>query len=372
MAGAAFLFVGSLNRRLPSFPTANGRGIAVYAFDAGSGECRPLLLTEDIDNPSYLSVDPRRSCLYATSEVPGHGQGTVAAFRFDPVGGRLRYVSQQPTLGSIAAHNSLSHDGRFLLVANYGEGSVDERLDQSVAIFPIRADGGLDPACSSIAHQGRGPDSIRQERPHAHCAISSPDGRTVLVADLGIDAVLCHGLSANGSLTRDREPFRLTPGCGPRQIVCHPARPFVYVINELNSTIAALRFESGRLRLIETVSTIPETFRGENHSADLQVGPDGRFLYGSNRGHDSIVAYVIDAETGRLTRVGHYPSGGKTPRSFAIDPTGQWLLAANQNSDAVAVFRVDPVSGTLSDTGCRLGVGTPMCLKFLADSGMRP
>lgn len=255
-----FLFVGSLNRRLPYFPTANGRGIAVYAFDASSGECRPLSITEGIDNPSYLSVDPRRSCLYATSEVAGQEQGTVAAFRFDPVSGCLHYINQQPTLGSVAAHNSLSRDGRFLLVANYGEGPVHEQPDQSVAIFPIRADGGLDPASSSIAHQGRGPDSVRQERPHAHSAVSSPDGRRVVVADLGIDAVLCHRLATNGSLGSDPEPFRLPPGSGPRQIVFHPSERLAYVINELNSTITALRFEDGRLYLIEMVSTVPAAF----------------------------------------------------------------------------------------------------------------
>ena len=366
MAGETFLFVGSLNRRLPSFPTASGRGIAVYAFDPRLGECRLLSVTEGIDNPSYLSVDRRRSCLYATSEVAGHGRGTVTAFRFDPVAGCLHCINSQPTLGSIAAHNSVSHDGRFLLVANYGEGPMEEHPDQAVAIFPIRADGGLDPACGSIAHQGRGPNPARQERPHAHCAISSPDAGMVVVADLGIDAVLCHGLSTNGTLAPDPEPFRPPPGSGPRQIVFHPSRRFTYVINELNSTVSALRFENGRLRLIETVSTVPATARGENHPADLQFGADGRFLYGSNRGHDSIAAYAADAETGRLALIGHIPSGGKTPRSFAIDPSGQWLLAANQNSDAVAILRIDPANGTLSDTGRRLEVGTPMCIKFLS------
>ena len=359
-----FLFVGCLNRRLPPFPTANGKGIAVVAFDPDTGDGRVLSISGGIDNPTYLTFDARRSCLYAGSEVAKWNEGTVTAYRFDPVIGRLRYINKQPTLGSIAAHNSLSSNGRFLLVANYAEGPVDQLPGQAVAIFRIRDDGGLAPACGSVAHQGSGPNEARQERPHAHCAVSSPDGRVVVVADLGIDAVLCHRLAADGSLAPDPAPLHLPPGSGPRQIAFHPSQTFACVINELSSTISTLGFDGSGFRLIDTVPTLPASIEVENYPADLQFSRDGRFLYASNRGHDSIATYAVDAATGRLTFIGHCRCGGKTPRSLAIDPSGRWLLAANQNSDNVALFTIDADNGTLKDTGRRLEIGTPMCVKF--------
>jgi 6-phosphogluconolactonase len=365
MAGRTFLFIGCLNRRLPYFPSANGKGIAVFAFDPETGDGQPVSLTEGIDNPAYLSFDPRRSCLYANSEVSGWNEGTATAYRFDPASGRLRYINEQPTLGATAAYNSLSRDGRFLLVANYGDEPADALPGKAAAVFQVRRDGGLAPACGSIAHQGSGPNKERQERPHAHCIIPAPDGERVIVADLGIDAVLRHRLGSDGSLNPDPEPLRLPPGSGPRHIALHPSQRFAYVINELNSTICVLAFEGqDGFRMVEVVPTVPSNTGAENYPADLYVSRDGRFLYASNRGHDSIVTYSIDDVTGRLTLIGHQPCGGKTPRSFAIDVTGQWLLVANQNSDSVAVFGIDPQSGGLSDTGRRLETGTPMCVKF--------
>ena len=359
-----FLFVGCLNRRLPPFPTANGKGIAVVAFDPETGDGQVLSISGGVDNPTYLSFDPRRSCLYAGSEVARWNEGTVTAYRFDPAIGRLRYINKQPTLGSITAHNSLSGDGRFLLVANYGEGPMDQLPGQAVAIFRIRDDGGLASACGSVAHRGSGPNEARQERPHAHCAVSSPDGKLVVVADLGIDAVLCHRLAPDGSLAHDPTPLHLSPGAGPRQVVFHPSQTFAYVINELNSTISTLGFEDGGFREIDTVSTLPGSPETENYPADLQFSRDGRFLYASNRGHDSIAIYAVDGATGRLALIDHCRSGGRTPRSLAIDPSGRWLLAANQNSDSVALFEINAQDGRLTDTGRRLEVGTPMCVKF--------
>jgi len=366
MPGNHVVFIGCLTRRPPYFPSAHGNGIAVFEFDPVTGDGRPVSLTEGIDNSTYLSFDPRRSCVYANSEVFGWNEGTVTAYRFEPASGRLIYINEQPTLGGIPAHNSLSHDGRFLLVANYGAGPAGEQPDQAAAVFPVRDDGGLGAPCGSIAHQGTGPNPDRQDRPHAHCIIASPDSRLAIVADLGIDAVLCHRLTADGSLAPDPEPFRIPPGSGPRHIAFHSSQRFAAVINELNSTICALAYDGGEgaFRLIETVPTVPPGAGAENYPADLHFSRDGRFLYGSNRGHDSIVIYSVEGASGRLTLIGHRPCGGKTPRSFAIDPTGQWLLVANQNSDSAAIFRIDLQGGTLADTGRRLEVGTPMCVKF--------
>jgi 6-phosphogluconolactonase len=363
MAGRLLLFVGTLNRPAPYCPDARGKGIAVFELDPDTGDGRLLSLTEGIDNPTYVSFDPRRSCLYATSEIYGPEEGTATAYRFDPSSGGLRLVNSQPTLGGVAAHNSLSSDGRFLLVANYGDGAARRRAQHAVSVLPIRDDGGLGAPCGWIAHQGAGPNAARQDGPHAHCAVASPDSRFVIVADLGIDALPCHRLRADGSLAADPAPLRLPPGSGPRHLAFHPSGRFIYAINELSSTIAALEYDqAGRLSLIETVPAAAPGAGRENYPADLHVRPDGRFLYGSNRGHDSIVIHAIDGASGRLALVGHQPCGGRTPRSFAIDPAGRWLFAGNQESDIVALFRIDPRDGTLADSGRRLEVGTPMCV----------
>lgn len=364
MAGRQFLFIGTLNRKVPYFPSARGPGIVLLEFDPETGDGRQVAVVHDIDNPTYLSFDPRLSCLYANSEVAGI-EGTVTAYRFDPAQGSLSCINKQATQGSTPAYNSLSRDGRFLLVANYGAGPMGKSPDQAASVFPIRDDGGLGAPCGSIAHRGTGPNAERQERPHAHCVIASPDGGFAVVADLGIDALLCHRLAGDGSLVPDPKPFRLPPGSGPRHVAFHPTNRFAYVINELNSTICALRYDgAGQLGLIETVPTIPQGAGAGNYPADLHLSPDGRFLYGSNRGHDSIVIHAVDGVTGALALVGHQPGGGKTPRSFAIDPMGRWLVVANQNSHNIATFRIDRGTGLLSGNSRRLEVGTPMCVKF--------
>ncbi len=230
MAARTFLIIGTVNRPSPYFQSTRGKGIALFEFDPGTGESRPVSITEDIDNPTYLTFDARRSCVYANSELAGRNEGTVTAYRFDASAGRLLHINKQSTLGGITAHNSLSRDGRFLLVANYGDGPAEELRGQAVAVLPLRADGGLGAPCGSIAHQGAGPNKARQEGPHAHCAVASPDGRFAIVADLGIDAVLCHRLQADGSLAPDPDPFRLPPA--PARVMSRfiprsasPARP---------------------------------------------------------------------------------------------------------------------------------------------------
>jgi 6-phosphogluconolactonase len=237
--------------------------------------------------------------------------------------------------------------------------------DQSVVVFPIRDDGGLDPACASAAHRGAGPNSARQERSHAHCALEVPGTRYVLVADLGLDQVLTYRLADDGGLERVGA-YRTAPGAGPRHLALHPTRPLVFVINELGSTIGSLRLgQDGSLREIATVSALPADATMHNDCSDLQVSPDGRFLYGCNRGHDSVVILSVDAENGGLGVVGHVPCGGRTPRNCGLTPSGRHLLVANQDSDVIAVFRRDAQDGTLTDTGRPIRTGTPMCVKFV-------
>jgi 6-phosphogluconolactonase len=365
MPNKTLAFVGCLNRGTPYFQGARGTGIAVFAFDDETGALTFLGETAGVDNPTYLTLDVERGRLYATSEVAGWNEGIVTAYRIDPEHGTLTYLNKQPTLGSIAAHASIDHSGRNLLVADYTMGQPDDLPGQQVAVFPIRADGGLAPASSSHPHHGSGPNVARQEGPHAHCAVASPDNRFVFVCDLGIDQIVRYRL--------DAEAGRLTPdggtptaaGAGPRHFVFHPNGRFAFVINELDSTITAYAYGAadGSFRAVETVPALPAGYAEESHCADIHLSVDGRFLYGSNRGHDSIVIHAVDPETGRLTLVGHTPTEGRTPRNFAISPSGQFLLAANQNGDNIVVFRIDPAAGTLAKVG-ETGIGTPMCVKL--------
>lgn len=368
MAQKTLSFVGSLNRPAPYFPGANGRGLCVLRFDEASGALTPLTETEGIDNPSYLTVDPNGHFLYATSEVFGWHEGIVTAYRIDPAAGTLGYINKQPTKGSISAHVSFDRTGRWLLVANYRMGDDGARPAQALVVYPIEHDGGIGAAAASVAHTGHGPNAARQEGPHPHCALASPDNRHIVVADLGIDRIMVYAFNAaTGALAPAARPFvRLTPGSGPRHLAFHPSGNVLYVINELASSVTALSWDAatGALQPLQTVSTLPTAWQGESHCSDVHVSPDGRFLYGANRGHDSIAIFAIEAESGRLDPVGHHPSMGATPRQFSLDPSGRFLLVANQDADCVAVLGRDPATGRLSDTGYRGTIGTPMCIKF--------
>jgi 6-phosphogluconolactonase len=369
MNDRTFVVVGSVTRDTPYFQGARGKGITVFAFDERIGQLTRLSEKGGVDNPTYLTVHEGNSCVYANSEVFGWNEGTVSAYRLDPRTGTLSYLNKQPALGSILAHNSLDRTGRFVLVANYSVYAQpeDSLPDQAVVVMPIRGDGGLGPPVSSHSHSGSGPNADRQERSHAHCVIASPDNRHVLVADLGIDQLVVYRFdAASGALSPAATSFSMKPGAGPRHCVFHPSSRYVYAINELDSTIAALAFDpaSGGLKLLQTAPALPSGYVAESHCAGLQLTPDGRYLYGSNRGHDSLVVYVVDGATGRLSFVEHRSCLGKTPRDLVVDPSGRFLLVANQNSDTVIVLRIDPETGKLTDAGAGAEVGTPMCVRF--------
>ncbi|HEX2524988.1 MAG TPA: lactonase family protein [Geminicoccus sp.] len=364
MADHIHLFVGALNRKAPYFQGANGVGLSLFRFDDETGAAELVSEVGDVDNPSYLTVDPKRRTLYAVSEVFGWKEGIVTAYRYDLQAGRLDYINMQPALGSISCYASLADGDRVLLIANYamGEGGPD----QSVVVLPIRGDGGLLPPVGSVAHRGTGPNKERQERSHAHCALQVPGTDFVLVADLGIDQVLVYRLTGEGQLEKVGS-HHAAPGAGPRHIALHPTEPLVFVINELGSTVSSLRFGmDGSLTEIATVSTLPEGATMPNDSSDLQISPDGRFLYGCNRGHDSVAILSVDATTGALAPVGHVPCGGSTPRNCGLSPSGRHLLVANQNADVITVFRRNAEDGSLTDTGNPIRTGTPMCVKFVA------
>ncbi|GAB1584457.1 lactonase family protein [Phyllobacterium phragmitis] len=357
MSGRLFLAVGSLNREAPYFQGARGEGLTIYSLDEESLEVKRLASTGSIDNPTFFSIDPGTATIYANSEVFGWHEGTVSAYRLDD--GDLIYLNKQPTLGSISAHNTISRDGRFLLVANYAMGSGGP--DQSLAVLPILADGRLGVPCGSAAH----PEAAahvpgRQERSHAHCVIETPQGGAFLVADLGLDEVILYRLTGEGAPQRISS-VKLPDGAGPRHIAQHANGRFVYVSNELDSTVSLIERNGDVLSLIQTFPAAPPGI--ETHGADIHLSPDERFLYSSNRGHDSLACFAVDQETGHLEPRGYTPSGGKTPRNFALTPDGRLVLVANQNEDCIVIFIRDQETGTLKDTGRRVEIGNPVCVK---------
>jgi 6-phosphogluconolactonase len=369
IAGRTLAFVGTLNRPAPYFAAANGPGLAVLAFDDATGALTPLHETGGIDNPSYLTVDAAGRTLYAVSEVAGWHEGVTTAYRIDPDSAALRYIDKQPTRGSIAAYASFDRTGHWLLVANYRMGEDGLRPPQAAVVYPIENDGGLGAPVASVGHTGHGPNPDRQEGPHPHCVLASPDNRFVLIADLGLDRIVVYAFDADtGALTPAPTPFvQLAPGAGPRHLAFHPSRRFVHVTNELASSVTTLAWDggTGTLSPLQTVSALPDGWTAESHCSDIAVSPDGRFLYAANRGHDSIAMFAIDTATGRLASLGHHSTLGRTPRQFTLDLTGRFLLIANQNADAVVVLSRDPDSGLLSDSGQRAAIGTPMCVKLV-------
>jgi 6-phosphogluconolactonase len=360
-----FVFVGTLNREAPYFQGARGKGLVVYSFDESTLAVSEIAHAAETENPTFLSVDASGTHVYANSEIFPWKEGLVTAYRFDRNKGALDYLNMQASLGSITAHNMVSRDGRRLLVANYGMGEGGP--DQSVVVFDIRPDGGLTPPVSSVRQQGTGPDAGRQERSHAHSVTELIGGGLAVVADLGADTLTTYRLKADGSLEQVAVS-KTEPGAGPRHVALHPNGELIFLMNELNSTVASFRLDraTGALSQCDAQPAVPAEARASNHCADIQISPDGRFIYGSNRGHDSVSCFAIDEATGKLSLVGFFPCGGATPRNLAITPSGNHLFSANQNADRISIFARDQQTGALTDTGRAIEVGTPMCVKFAA------
>lgn len=341
-------------------PNSHSEGIYVCRLDLSSGELRRVAVARGVVNPSFLTIDRRKQFLYAVNEVEtfaGKAGGAVSSFSIDQKTGALKFLNQQPSAGSGPCHLTVDRAGKFVLVANYDGGSV--------AVLPV-SHGHLGAPVDMVQHLGSSVNPERQKGPHAHGVVLDGNNRFVFVPDLGLDRIMIYRFdSGSGKLSANSEPAaKLKPGAGPRHFAFHHNGRWAYVINELDSTVTAFAYDSARgiLKESQTISTIPGDFSGQNSCAEIEVAPDGRFLYGSNRGHDSIVAFSIDQETGKLAFVEHVSSGGKTPRNFAIDPTGGFLLAANQNSDSVVSFRIDALSGKLSPTGHAVEIPTPVCV----------
>jgi 6-phosphogluconolactonase len=351
-----FLYVGT-------YTFGKSEGIYVYRMDPSSGALTFASIAKGITNPSFLAFDPKNRYLYAVSEVSksaGKPGGAVSAFRRDPRTGELAFLNQQPSGGDGPCHLVVDREGKCVFVAHYSGGSV--------SVLPIREDGLLGEPTDVVQHHGSSVNPRRQEAPHPHSVNLDAANRFLFVPDLGLDKIMIYRLDfTEGTLTPNEEPWaRVKPGAGPRHFDFHPNGKYAYVINELDSTVTAFAYdnERGTLKEIQTVSTLPKDFTGTSTCADVHVAPSGKFLYGSNRGHDSIVIFAINEDNGRLTYVAHEPTQGKTPRNFAIDPTGNFLLAANQNSDTIVTFRIDQTTGKLSPTGDVTRVAMPVCLKM--------
>jgi 6-phosphogluconolactonase len=358
------MFVGGGNRALPYFASVNAEGIAAFAFDETTGRTAPLGVTKGIDNPTFVAISPDGRTLYATSEVLGWNEGLVTAYAIDHASGRLDYLNKQPTRGSIAAQMSFDRTGKHLLLVNYGVGAVTEKPNRSVVVFPLLPDGSIGAPIAEASHSGVGHDPARQERPHAHCVLATPDNRFIVVSDLGLDQLVFYRF--DGGLA-EHWRLGLPLGSGPRHFVFHPTAPRAYVVNELSSMVAGANFDAdeGRMTLSAMAATVPASAIASNHCSEIKLSPDGRWLYVGNRGHDSLSHFSLDATSGAPTLLNNVPSGGKTPRHFAFDPSGAFLAVANQDSDAVAVFAVDRSTGALSLLPDATPTGTPTSIAFV-------
>jgi 6-phosphogluconolactonase len=340
------------------------KGIYAYRLDSSTGKLASLGLAAEAAEPSFLVVDSSGRFLYAANEIltyNGQPTGAVSAFAIQPESGKLSLLNQVSSHDEGPAHVTLDRTGKYALVSNYTLGSV--------AVFPVLKDGRLGEASSFVQHKGSSLNPQRQKGPHAHAIALSPDNRFAVVADLGLDQLLVYRFdAAKGTLGATPQIVRASPGAGPRHLVFSSNGRFVYVINELQSTVVTYSYNAatGALHELQTISTLPKGFSGNSTAAEIEIHPAGKFLFASNRGDDSVAVFAIDSHTGRLTHVETDPTGGKTPRSFAIDPTGSWLLAANQDSGEIVVFRIDHKTGHLTPTGEVLQVPSPACLKFVA------
>ena len=350
------IFVGTYTEKEGS----QSKGMYVYRMDADSGELTFEWEAAGILNPSYLAIRPGQGFLYAVNEVQtfgGQAGGGVSALSIDRASGELHLLNAYSSCGKDPCYISIEQTGRFALVANYTGGNV--------AMLPIRPDGQLGPATDVVQHTGSSVNPERQDNPYAHCILSDPANRFVIATDLGADKLLAYRMDLDQGKLHAHAEVNVQPGAGPRHVIFHPNGQYLYLINELNSTLGVYHYngDAGHLDEVQTISTLPENHQSENLCADLHIS--GNYLYASNRKHDSIAWYLIDEATGQLTYQGEVPSGGKEPRGFAIDPSGNFLLAAHEKSNNIVVFSIDPATGRLSRTGHETTLSHPVCVKFM-------
>ncbi len=346
-----------------TYTSGSSRGIYRAILNTSTAQIENLELVAEVDNPAFLTLHPSLPRLISCSEIrrDGKRQGAcLIAYEIDNAG-RLTRLGSQPTTGSGPCYVSIDQTGRVALVAHYASGNV--------VSLPLDPHGQLAPISRLNQHSGTGPKTDRQEGPHAHCIVPDPSNRFACAVDLGIDQVLIYQLDSTAQVISAQPvgQYRTAPGSGPRHLTFHPNGRFAFLIHEMGNALSALGWDadSGVFTELHTLSTLPADFTGESITAEVLVHPSGRFVYGSNRGHDSLVVFEFDEHAQRLTLLQHISCGGKTPRNFRLDPSGQFLLCANQDSDSIVVFRIDSTSGQLHPTGQSIAVGSPSCIKFV-------
>lgn len=348
---SSFHYANGVPLYVGTYTKAGGsEGIYAFEMDGQSGEVKPLGLAATLKNPTFLARHPNGRFLYSVAE---NGEGSVSALAIEP-GGKLREINSQSSRGNGPCHVSVDPAGSTVFVANYGGGSV--------AALPIRLDGGLDAATGFVQHTGSSVNPDRQKAPHAHGIYPDPTGKFAYACDLGLDKVLTYQTAGSKLQPHTIASASVPAGSGPRHMAFSPDGKRAYVINELLNTLTAFAHTPGEFKEIETVTTLPAGFTGKSSTAEVAVHPGGTFIYGSNRGHDSIAVWKnVD---GRLQSVEHVLTGGKGPRHFTLDPSGRFLLVANQQSDNVKVFKVDAETGKLSASGHEFQCGAPVCIVF--------
>ncbi len=352
----SWVFVGT-------YTDHGSKGIYRMAFDSESGKLSDLKVAAELESPNFLAVHPTQRYLFAVNDAAKgeKAAGEVTSFALDPRSGALARIGRQPVVGQGPCHLVVDASGKNALVANYSDGSVN--------VLPIGPDGQLGPASDVVRHTGKVFDPVRQERPHAHSINLDKANRFAVVADLGLDRLFVYRFDpARGKLAPNDPPAaKVKDRAGPRHFAFHPDGRHAYVINEIDCTVTAFDYDPdhGTLTEIQTIPTMPIAVEPRHSTAEVVVHPSGKFLYGSNRGHDSLAVFAIEPGTGRLKLVEYEPTGGKTPRNFAVDPTGSYLLAENMASDTIVVFRVDAETGALEPTGQVVGVPRPCCAKFV-------
>lgn len=352
-ANRELIYVGTYSVR-------GSEGIYVFDFDRKTGKLTKVQSVANAKSPSFLAIHPSGKFAYSVNEAAKDADG-VNAYALDRTNGHLTLINQEASNGGAPCHISIDQTGKVAFVSNYSGGTF--------TVLPIKADGSLGKATTTLNYTGTGPNKQRQEKPHIHSATISPDNRFAYVSDLGTDKIYIYEIDkAAASVKPAQIPFvSVKPGSGPRHFAFHPNGQFAYGAEELTSSVAvfSVNKKTGALTLIEdNIKTLPADFTGSNSSADIHVDPKGRFLYQSNRGHNSLAIFAIQKD-GKLKLTGNQPTGGKTPRNFMIDPKGEFLLAANQDTDNIVVFRIDQKTGQLTQVGEPVSVPAPVCLKLL-------
>ncbi|MGI8581235.1 MAG: lactonase family protein [Chitinophagaceae bacterium] len=349
-----FLFIGT-------YTGSGSKGIYVYTFDAATGKAQWLSNTEGVINPSYLAIAPRGSLLYACTETRTADAGGISAFRFDHKKGKLTFINKQSSGGDNPAYVSVNNTGKWVIAGNYSGGSL--------SAFPVNGDGSLQPFAQLIEHSGKSVNKERQEKPHVHATVFSPEGDQLFVPDLGVDKVMIYKFNATAQkpLVPASPAFVSTnPGSGPRHFIFHPNKKWAYLIEEMAGSVAAYSYIKGKLNVVQQIAIHPDTVKENFGSADIHISPDGRFLYASNRGSENNLAiFSINRITGKLLLAGYQSTMGTTPRNFTIDPSGNYLLVANQKTGNIVIFKRDIKTGLLTYTGDQINIPEPVCLKMI-------